>query len=113
MTDISTPGNEVPRSAIYRVLVLALVVALAVSLLTVVPVPAACVCRCVNEVMQPLCDNAIEIRPICPPTACPIAPPAIAPINPPRVPPSGTQQCTEQQVLNPHTMTYEWRAVCY
>lgn len=92
---------------------LALVVALAVSLFAVVPAHAACVCRCVNEVMQALCDNAIEIRPICPPTVCPIAPPTIAPINPPRVPPIGTQQCIQQQVLNPHTGMYEWRTVCY
>lgn len=35
---------------------------------------AACTCRCVEGVIQPLCDNTIEIRPICPPTICPITP---------------------------------------
>jgi hypothetical protein len=86
---------------------------LAAGLLAIMPAHATCVCRCVNEVMQPLCDNAIEVRPICPPTVCPIAPPSVAPINPPRVPPVGTQQCVQRQVLNPQTHMYEWRTVCY
>lgn len=64
-----------------------------VALIAVLPAKAACVCRCVNEVMQPLCDNAIEIRPICPPTVC--------------------QHCVPQQVFNNHTRMYEWRTVCY
>ena len=88
-------------------------VAFMVGVLEAVPASAACVCRCVNEVMQPLCDNAIQVRPICPPTVCPIAPPSIAPINPRRVPPVGTQECVQRQVFNPQTHMYEWRTVCY
>ncbi len=81
--------------------------------LVATPAKAACVCRCVEGIMQPLCDNTIEIRPICPPTVCPITPPGIPPITPPQVPPLGTRQCVQRQVFNPQTGMYEWRTVCY
>jgi hypothetical protein len=105
--------NYLPKRKLPFTLVAAVGVVLGAGLLAVIPARAACVCRCIDEVMQPLCDNTIEIRPICPPTVCPIAPPSIAPINPPRVPPIGTQQCIQQRVLDPRTRMYEWRTVCY
>lgn len=73
---------------------------------------AACRCLCVNGLMQPVCDNAMEIRPICPPTICGIVPPAVRPITPPMVPPIGTTHCAPEQVLNPYTGRYEWRTIC-
>jgi hypothetical protein len=60
---------------------------------------ATCICRCVGGEMQPICSNAIEIRPICPPTICQIVPPSIPPIAAPVVPPVGTTTCGPQQVL--------------
>ncbi len=76
------------------------------------PSSADCVCRCVNGQMQPLCQNAIDLPPICPPTVCGITPPSIAPIQPPRVPPIGTTNCRQAQIQNPRTGQYEWREVC-
>lgn len=74
---------------------------------------AKCVCSCVNGQVVPLCDNALDIEPICPPRICPFTPPSVEPINPPRVPPIGTQTCTMKQVYNEWTKRYEWRQVCY
>jgi hypothetical protein len=71
-----------------------------------------CVCRCVDGEMTPICTNAIEVRPICPPTVCQIVPPSVQPINPPTVPPVGTSQCQNKQVLNPYTRQYEWKMIC-
>ena len=76
------------------------------------PTEAACVCRCVNGHMQPLCDNALEVRPLCPSTICDMVPPSMRPLTTPMVPPVGTQHCAPQQVLNPHTRQYEWRTIC-
>jgi hypothetical protein len=73
---------------------------------------ASCVCRCVDGEMRALCSSAIDIRPICPATACVIPPAAIAPIKPPRIPLPGTFQCEQRQVLNPATNQYEWHRVC-
>ncbi len=73
---------------------------------------ANCVCRCVNGEMQPLCSNAVDLPPICPPQVCAITPPSIAPIPQPRVPPIGTTNCRQAQVQNPRTGQYEWRTVC-
>jgi len=73
---------------------------------------ADCVCRCTNGQNVPLCSNTLEIPPICPPRVCPIAPPSIEPIQAPQLPPLGTQNCWQQQVLNPYTNQYEWRRVC-
>lgn len=33
---------------------------------------AACFCTCVNGHNRPVCNNNLEIAPICPPTVCPI-----------------------------------------
>ena len=73
---------------------------------------AECQCSCVNGQMVPLCTNAMEMRPMCPPMMCPIAPPSIAPITQPTLPPLGTSQCQNQQVVNPITNQYEWRQIC-
>ncbi len=73
---------------------------------------AACVCRCVNGEVKPLCQNAIDLPPICAPLVCPIVPPRVEPIMPPKVPPVGTSSCHQEQVLNPYTRQYEWKIVC-
>ena len=73
---------------------------------------ARCVCRCVNGDVQPICESAIDLPPICAPQVCPLTPPSIAPIMPPTVPPIGTTDCGEKQVLDPYTGRYEWRPVC-
>lgn len=73
---------------------------------------AACVCLCMDGRNQPICESAIDLKPICPPRVCPIAPPSVAPIQPPRVPPLGRSSCEQKQVLNPNTGRYEWREVC-
>ena len=74
---------------------------------------ARCVCRCVNGEVVPICDNPLDIPPICPPTICPPPPPSIRPIEPPTIPPIGTSNCRYEQVLNPHTGRYEWKLICY
>lgn len=73
---------------------------------------ANCVCRCTNGENVPLCSSTLEIPPICPLRVCPIAPPSIEPIQAPQLPPLGTQNCWQQQVLNPNTNQYQWRRVC-
>jgi hypothetical protein len=73
---------------------------------------ATCDCRCVNGQIVPLCDNTLEIAPICPPTICDIVPPSVRPIGVPTIPPIGTQYCAPEQVLNPYTHMYEWRTIC-
>jgi hypothetical protein len=85
---------------------------LIVGLLTVSGAYAGCVCRCTNGQNVPLCSSTLDLPPICPPTVCPIQPPSIAPIQSPQLPPLGTQNCQQQQVLNPYTHQYEWRRVC-
>jgi hypothetical protein len=72
---------------------------------------AACVCRCVDGEMQPICNSAMDLPPICPPTICPIAPPSIAPIIPPSVPPLGTSDCRMAQVCNMFG-NCRWQRVC-
>lgn len=73
---------------------------------------AACTCQCVNGQMQPICNNSMDMPPICPPTICPMTPPSVAPISPPAMPPLGTSQCSNEQVLNPYTRQYEWKRIC-
>ena len=73
---------------------------------------ADCFCTCINGENQPLCDNTLEIPPICAPVVCPIEPPAIEPIEVPSIPPIGTKECWQEQVLNPYTNEYEWQEVC-
>lgn len=82
------------------------------SVLIVSDANADCVCRCTNGQNAPLCSSALDIPPICPPRVCPIQPPSIAPVQAPQLPPLGTQNCWQQQVLNPYTNQYEWRRVC-
>jgi hypothetical protein len=74
---------------------------------------AACVCRCVNGNMEPICESAIDLQPICPPTICGIVPPSIQPIAPPILPPLGASSCGPEQVQNPYTHMYEWRTICH
>ena len=73
---------------------------------------ASCVCRCVEGEMRALCSSAIDVKPICPATACGLPPASIAPIRPERLPPPGTFQCERRQVLDPATGKYEWRRLC-
>lgn len=73
---------------------------------------AGCICRCANGENIPICSSSTDMAPICPPRVCPIAPPSVEPIQAPRVPPIGTNNCTQQQVLNPYTGKYEWKTVC-
>jgi hypothetical protein len=72
---------------------------------------ADCTCQCVNGHMQPLCDNAIDLPPICPPTVCPIMSPSIAPISPPTLPPLGTTSCQQARVCDPYG-NCRWEQVC-
>mgnify|MGYP006279490151 CR=1 FL=1 len=76
------------------------------------PAEARCICRCVNGSVEPICDSALDIPPICGMQICPIVPPSIAPLAPLTVPPIGTTNCQMQQVLNPATGQYEWRQLC-
>jgi len=76
------------------------------------PADATCVCRRVNGQMQPLCQNAIDLPPICPPTVCAITPPSVAPIGPITLPPLGTSSCQMRQVMNPMNGMYQWQQVC-
>jgi len=76
-----------------------------------VPASAECICQCVNGQMRPLCQNAIELPPICPPTICPIMSPSIAPINPPTLPPLGTSQCRQARVCDTFG-NCQWQQVC-
>lgn len=82
------------------------------SVLVVADANADCVCRCTNGQNVPLCSSTLDIPPICPPQVCPIEPPSVAPIQSPQLPPLGTQNCWQQQVLNPSTNQYEWQRVC-
>lgn len=74
---------------------------------------AACSCSCVNGQVQAICQNAMDLHPICSPQICPIVPPAVRPIQQPTVPPIGTSSCGKEQVLNPSTHLYEWQTVCH
>ena len=89
-----------------------MVLAVIFALVLAAQAEASCQCRCVDGEMQPLCSSPIDIPPICPATICMLPPPSIAPIQPARIPPLGTSQCSQQQVLNPHTHQYEWRSIC-
>jgi hypothetical protein len=72
---------------------------------------ADCVCRCVDGEMQPVCENAIDLRPICPPTICPIMSPSIAPISPPTIPPIGTSVCRQARVCDA-SGNCQWQQIC-
>jgi hypothetical protein len=72
---------------------------------------AGCICQCVDGHMQPLCTNAIDVPPICPPTICPIMAPSIAPINSPTIPPIGTSICRQARVCDQFG-NCQWQQVC-
>lgn len=74
---------------------------------------ARCECKCVNGEMQPLCERASDMPPVCPQRACPIVRPSTGPtpsLQP--APPFGTTECSPAQVYNPRTGKYEWKPVC-
>ena len=80
--------------------------------LTPRPVDAACVCQCVDGRVTPICQSAIDRKPICAPQICPIVPPSIKPIMPPTIPPIGAKDCEMKQVWNAKSYQYEWRKIC-
>ena len=75
------------------------------------PSQASCTCQCVDGNMQPLCSNAIDLPPICPPAICPLAAPSITPINPPRIPPIGTSVCRQARICDQFG-NCRWQQVC-
>lgn len=77
-----------------------------------VPGRAACQCACVDGQVQAICQDALDIKPICAPQICQIVPPAVRPIQAPTIPPIGTRSCGPQQVFNPTTGRYEWQTLC-
>ncbi len=82
-----------------------------IALLMGAQAEASCTCQCVDGAMQPLCDSAIDVAPICPSRICPIAGPSIAPINPPTIPPLGTSSCRQARVCDPFG-NCRWQQVC-
>ncbi|HKU54911.1 MAG TPA: hypothetical protein VJP60_06075 [Rhizomicrobium sp.] len=76
------------------------------------PGHAACQCACVDGQVQTVCQNAIDLKPICSPQICQLVPPSLRPIQAPTIPPIGTSSCAPQQVFNPSTRLYEWRTLC-
>lgn len=76
-------------------------------------VSADCYCPCINGQNQPICDSAIELRPLCSPRACPLEPPSVKPINPPTIPPIGTETCIQELVWDHNYGKYVWKQVCY
>src|SRR5258708_10743077 len=72
---------------------------------------AECVCQCVDGRMQPLCQNSIDLPPLCPPTICPITSPSIAPINPAILPPLGTSQCHQARACGTFG-NCQWQQIC-
>ena len=72
---------------------------------------ASCVCECVDGRMQPICQSAIDLPPLCPPTLCPLASPSIAPLPRPTLPPLGTSQCRQARVCDRFGNCH-WQQVC-
>jgi hypothetical protein len=73
---------------------------------------AECVCRCVDGELQPICESAIDLPPLCPVAVCALPLPQPKPIQPPVLPPLGTTKCTPRQVLDPNTGQYDWQSIC-
>lgn len=73
---------------------------------------AACSCECVNGQVQAICDNAMDMQPICPPRLCPMTTPDLAPLQMPSLPPLGTSKCQQEQVYNSMTGRYEYKEIC-
>jgi len=86
-------------------------IALTLWLLGGAAASAACTCQCVNGQMQPLCQSAIDLPPVCAPTICPIAAPSLAPLTAPILPPLGTSQCEQAQICDTQGKC-EWQQVC-
>lgn len=85
--------------------------AVAFLLLGICRADAECVCQCIDGQMEPLCQNATDLSPICPPTICPITAPSIAPVAPPAIPPLGTSQCRQARVCDTFG-NCQWQRVC-
>ena len=72
---------------------------------------AGCTCECVNGRMQPLCENSLDMPPICPPTICPIMAPSLPRFQRPWYHRSVHQECQPAQSCD----TFEncrWETVC-
>ncbi len=72
---------------------------------------ASCACQCVDGQMQPLCDSAIDLPPLCPPTTCPLTAPSLAPLYPLKLPPLGTSHCRQARVCDA-SGNCRWQRVC-
>ena len=72
----------------------------------------SCRCVCIEGKVESLCQNAIELKPICGPQICPFPALGYRPLQPPTLPPIGTKSCRQEQVLNSTTSLYEWQTVC-
>jgi hypothetical protein len=72
---------------------------------------AACTCQCVDGQMQPLCENSMELPPLCPLAICPLTPRSIAPLNPRTLSPLGTSQCQQAQVCD-RSGNCLWQQAC-
>ena len=85
-------------------------------LLALLAIPAIsvadCYCTCIDGRNQPICQNALDVKPVCPPRVCPIEPPSVKPINPPTVPPIGTRRCYQKYVWDHNYQKYMWKQVC-
>lgn len=74
---------------------------------------AACECRCVGGQNRPICENSLDLPPICPSTMCPLEPPSLQPLATPQLPPLGTSSCEMRQVYNPFVQQYQWQRLCH
>jgi hypothetical protein len=72
---------------------------------------ASCVCACVDGHMQPICQSAIDLPPLCPLALCPLVQLSIAPLPPLTLPPLGTSQCRQARVCD-RSGECLWRPVC-
>jgi len=84
---------------------------LIVSLYCTTEAYAACVCMCVSGVYQPVCQNAFDFRPMCPPTVCMPTMPAAKPIQMPFIRPIGTKSCNVEQVCD-NWGNCVWKTIC-
>ena len=83
-----------------------------VFLLVSTQVYAECSCECVDGQVQAICENPLEIQPICFPRMCPGELPIIKPLSLPVIPPVGTRDCRQERVYDPSTHTYGWETLC-
>ena len=73
---------------------------------------ADCYCACMNGRNQAICENSLDIKPICGPAICPIQQPSIPPIMRPQIPPVGTRSCRNEQVWDHNYRRYVWKSIC-